>query len=231
MMKGALPFSGFTPQTIQFLNDLKENNFRQWFEDHRELYEIELLQPFRALANTLTPAMHAIDSLFEFRPHKMISRIYRDTRFSKNKDPYKTCLWLNFQRSKTQWQNFPGFFMELNTETCFYGMGMYEPQRKIIEAFRERIETEPNGFEKMVKKSVEKAGFVVDGEMYKRPLKNNVSNYLQPWVQRKSVYVMKTISVENPIIYSEKLVQQLAEDFMALKELYDFMVGATMDAE
>ena len=231
MMKGALPFSGFTPQTIQFLNDLKANNFRQWFEDHRELYEIELLQPFRALANTLTPPMHAIDSLFEFRPHKMISRIYRDTRFSKNKDPYKTCLWLNFQRSKTQWQNFPGFFMELNTETCFYGMGMYEPQRKIIEAFRERIETEPNSFEKMVKKSVDKTGFVVDGEMYKRPLKNSVSDYLQPWMQRKSVYVMKTISVENPIIYSEKLAQQLADDFTALKELYDFMVGATMDAE
>ena len=37
-----LPFSGFTPETIQFLTDLKENNFRQWFEDHRELYEIEL---------------------------------------------------------------------------------------------------------------------------------------------------------------------------------------------
>ena len=83
----------------------------------------------------------------------------------------------------------------------------------------------------MVKKSVDKTGFVVDGEMYKRPLKNSVSDYLQPWMQRKSVYVMKTISVENPIIYSEKLAQQLADDFTALKELYDFMVGATMDAE
>ena len=91
-MKVARPFSGFTPETIQFLVDLKENNFRQWFEDHRELYEIELLQPFRALVNTLSPAMHNIDSLFEFRTHKVLSRIYRDIRFSKNKDPYNTCL-------------------------------------------------------------------------------------------------------------------------------------------
>ncbi|MEA4995529.1 MAG: DUF2461 family protein, partial [Petrimonas sp.] len=59
-MKTVPSFSGFTPETIQFLVDLKENNFRQWFEDHRELYEIELLQPFRALVNTLSPAMHNI---------------------------------------------------------------------------------------------------------------------------------------------------------------------------
>lgn len=229
-MQRIIPFSGFTPQTIQFLRELKVNNFREWFEDHREVYDIELIQPFKALVATLSPVMYNIDALFEMRPHKVLSRIYRDIRFSKNKEPYKTCLWMSFQRSKTQWQNFPGFFMELNTERVFYGMGMYQPQRKIIDTFREHVEMEPDSFEKMVQQSVDKNGFSLEGEKYKRPLKNTLSDDLQPWMQRKSVYVMKEIAINNPIIYSDKLAKQLAHDFTVLAQLYQFMVEATEEA-
>lgn len=231
MMKGALPFSGFTPQTIQFLNDLKENNFRQWFEDHRELYEIELLQPFRALANTLTPPMHAIDSLFEFRPHKMISRIYRDTRFSKNKDPYKTCLWLNFQRVGTSWENFPGYFMELSAEHCLLGMGLFAPKRNVMDAFRERIETEPDAFRDLAERTVTARGYAVDGETYKRPIPNTLPDFFQPWMHRKAVYVIKTLPLSDERIYSDALAGLIADDFTHLAELYRLMVEVKEETE
>ncbi len=223
-MKSVPPFSGFTPDTIQFLVDLKENNFRQWFEDHRELYEIELLQPFRALVNTLSPVMYAIDPLFELRPHKVLSRIDRDIRFSRNKDPYNTCLWMSFQRMGTSWENFPGYFMELNTEQVLLGMGLYAPKRKVMDAFRERVETEPGAFREMVEEKVIGRGFSVEGECYKKPINNSLPDFFQPWMNRKAVYVMKKLPVSDKRIYTQELASLLADDFTHLADLYRLMV-------
>ena len=225
-----LPFSGFTPETIQFLTDLKENNFRQWFEDHRELYEIELLQPFRALVNTLSPVMHNIDPLFEIRPHKVLSRIYRDIRFSKNKEPYHTCLWMSFQRMSTSWENFPGYFMELNAEHIMLGMGLYAPKRKVMDIFREKIETEPDAFRKMVRKNITGHGFSVAGQTYKKPIANTLPDFFQPWMNRKTVYVMKNLPVSDERIYSDALARLLADDFTHLADLYRLMVEAREEA-
>lgn len=218
-------FAGFTPDTVRFLQELKENNYKEWFEAHREMYDIELLQPFKALIGALSPAMYNIDPQFELRPNKVLSRIYRDIRFSKNKDPYKTCLWMNFQRSTTNWQFFPGFFMELNADDYFYGMGLYAPKRSVMDNFRDLIESEPDSFRKMVKKTVLDRGFSVEGEEYKRPLANDLPEVLQTWVQRKSVYVFKRLP-HNDALFSQQLLQQLADDYTALKELYLIMAEA-----
>ncbi len=230
-MKQHQPFFGFTPETIRFLNDLKENNFREWFEDHREIYEIELLQPFRALVTTLSPAMHNIDPAFEFRPHKVLSRIYRDIRFSKNKDPYKTCLWLNFQRIGTSWRDFLGYFIELSTEHCLLGMGLFEPKRKVMDAFRERIEMEPDSFRQLVQSAVMERGFTVEGETYKRPIHNNLPEFFQPWMNRKSVYVIKKLPLSDERIYSDALARLIADDFTHLSEMYQLMVEVKEETE
>lgn len=231
MMKTVLPFSGFTPETIRFLKDLEQNNYRQWFEDHRELYEIELLQPFRALVNTLAPAMYNIDSMFELRPHKVLSRIYRDIRFSKNKDPYNTCMWMSFQRAGTSWENFPGYFMELNTQQCMLGMGLYAPKRKVMDAFRDRIETEPDTFREMVQKSVIEQGYSIEGESYKKPIPNALPDFFQPWMNRKKIYVMKTFPVSDKKVYSDALAHLMADDFTRLADLYRLMVEVREEAE
>ncbi|MDR1517361.1 MAG: DUF2461 domain-containing protein [Dysgonamonadaceae bacterium] len=218
-------FAGFTPDTLRFLKDLKENNYKEWFEAHRELYEIELLQPFKALVGALSPVMHNIDTQFELRPSKVLSRIYRDIRFSKNKDPYKTSLWISFQRSATHWEFFPGFFMELNAENYLYGMGLYLPKRNVMDNFRDLVEAEPETFAKMVQKDVLKRGFSIEGEEYKRPIPNNLPENLQTWARRKSIYVLKTLP-HNETLFSPALLQQLADEFTALKDLYLMMVEA-----
>lgn len=90
-------FKGFTPETFRFFNDLKENNYKEWFDEHKYIYEKEVLNPLKALVTTLSPVMYNIDPSFELRPHRCLSRIYRDIRFSKNKDPYKDFMWMAFQ--------------------------------------------------------------------------------------------------------------------------------------
>lgn len=217
-------FTGFSPATIQFLRDLEENNYKPWFEANRHIYESELINPFKALITELTPVMYAIDPRFEFRPHRVLSRIYRDTRFSKDKTPYKTCLWITFQRPVQDWENYPGFYMELSAEQYSYGMGLYAAKKDIMDDFRYKVETERDHFKSITKNLTGKRKFKVEGELYKRPMENSLDEYFQPWIQRKSVYLMKICPIGNEI-FSEKFLSILADEYTSMKELYNFFLN------
>ncbi|NDW17986.1 DUF2461 domain-containing protein [Dysgonomonas sp. 216] len=217
-----IEFKGFTPNTFQFLRDLGENNYKEWFEANRSVYETELLHPFKALVLALTPVMYSIDSNFEFRPHRVLSRIYRDTRFSKNKEPYKTCLWITFQQPVSDWKDYPGFYMELSPEGYRYGMGLFMPKKKIMDSFRERIEFDAGEFSQNTKHIVTGLGFGIGGDLYKKPMQNNLDEYFQPWVQRKNVYVQKSFPIGEEL-FSCKIAENMESDFKALEWLYNFM--------
>lgn len=216
-----MAFNGFTPATIQFFKDLQHNNYKEWFEEHRSVYDNELVKPFKELIATLTPTMYNIDPQFELRPHRVLSRIYRDVRFSKNKDPYKTCLWMSFQVPTPDWVNIPGFFMELNAETYFYGMGLFAPKKKTMDALRDSIAYDAKEFQAETQKILDR-GFVIYGDEYKRPIPNELSEYFQPWVQRKNLYVGKNIPI-NEDVFSPKFSEIIREDYESLVWLYEFL--------
>ncbi|HBX46568.1 DUF2461 domain-containing protein [Limibacterium fermenti] len=224
-MKKNIPFTGFRAETFRFLRDLEENNYKEWFEAHRTVYETQLLEPFRALISAVSPAMTTIDPAFEMRPHKVLSRIYRDTRFSKDKRPYRTHLWMTFQRSTTHWESFPGYYMSLDTERCEWGMGLFSPVRKIMDQFREAVTQEKESF-KEIALEVFEAGYETQGEKYVRPIANDLSDFYQPWLQGKSIYVNKSFPLTDERIYSDALAHSMIEDFSRLAGLYHFMIEA-----
>lgn len=80
-------FTGFTQAGLTFLQELRQNNDKEWFEEHRDIYQQHLLEPMRKLVEDLSQDMVVIDDLFEVRPAigKTISRMHRDTRFSKDR--------------------------------------------------------------------------------------------------------------------------------------------------
>lgn len=216
-----MAFTGFTPATIQFLKDLTNNNYKEWFEEHRSVYESELLNPFKELIASLTPSMYNIDSQFELRPHRVLSRIYRDVRFSKNKDPYKTCLWMTFQSPTPDWVNIPGFFMELNADTYFYGMGLFAPKKKTMDNLRDNIAYDAKEFQVQTQLILDRK-FEVLGDEYKRIIPNELSEYFQPWIQRKNLYVGKSKAITDDV-FSAKFADIIREDFESLVWLYQFM--------
>lgn len=222
-------FNGFTPQTFQFFRDLKENNYKEWFDEHKHIYETELMIPLKSLVVALSPSMYNVDPEFELRPHRAISRIYRDTRFSKNKDPYKSFMWLTFQIpvSNDVWKDYPGYFIELNGSTYTVGMGLFMPKKKVMDAFREELSYDLETFRKETEKAVFGRGFSIGGEEYKRPIKNDLPEYYQPWIQRKGIWVEKTKPIGEEL-YASSFADQIREDFEALKWLYDFMKEVTL---
>ena len=93
-------FEGFSNETIGFLKNLKENNNKLWFEENKEKYIHHLLTPMKYLVMDLSSFILSIDPLLEVTPSSgyTISKIYRDTRFSKDKSPYKIRMWITFKR-------------------------------------------------------------------------------------------------------------------------------------
>ena len=216
-------FKGFTRETFRFLADLGENNFKPWFDEHKDIYDQELLQPLKSLVVAMTPAMYGIDPRIDFRPARVLSRIYRDIRFSYDKTPYKTHMWITYQRMVPEWQNFPAFFMEISSEGYQYGMGLYGAKKKVMDEVREYIGYDPEHFRAISEDLLTKHRYILDGERYKRPLKNDLPEYFQPWMQRKSLYVYKKKPIGGEL-FDPGFASLLASELALTKALYDFFV-------
>ena len=119
--------SGFTPELLKFLSELRGNNSREWFQAHRQEYEQHLLEPAREFVITMGGRLHtlAADIHAEPRIHGSIFAINRDTRFSADKTPYKTHLDLWFWQGDGPSRGCPGYFFRLTPESLLLGAGMH----------------------------------------------------------------------------------------------------------
>ncbi len=217
-------FRGFSPQTFEFLQGLKANNTKAWFEAHRREYEEFLLHPFENLVRDLAPYVIELDAAFEILPlKKVISRIYRDIRFSKDKSPYRPNMWLSFKRPTKDWKADPVYFFEVMPDMYRYGLGFYSPSKGTMNALRQRIDEEPDDVQKFNILFAPNSRFELQGAQYKRPLKSPspIPPELVTWYQRKEIYVICSRPVE-PILFQSDLVEEIRKAFTFLKPLYYF---------
>ncbi|MDR0832828.1 MAG: DUF2461 domain-containing protein [Candidatus Symbiothrix sp.] len=221
------PFTGFSPKTFKFFKDLKKNNEKPWFDAHKPIYETEVLEPLKQLALSLSPFFYGIDPEMNLNPAKMVSRIYRDIRFSNDKTPYKEHMWISFQRllpkdEDSAWASFPGFYLEIGPKGMEYGMGMFNASPTMMANFREWVQFEPSHFKEITQDLIDPNGYNLGGEVYKRLIVNQLDTYFQPWIQRKGLWLHKQLPV-NSVFYSNELVVFLEAQFNLLKPLYEFM--------
>ena len=94
-------FSGFSEETLRFLFENKFRNSKEWYEAHRDLYKKYVYNPFVELINEVAPVMKEIDEQIITVPSKLISRVRRDTRFTKDKSLYRDNAWFVFLRDKS----------------------------------------------------------------------------------------------------------------------------------
>ncbi len=93
------------------------------------------------LAASLAGPLAVIDPDLVVEPRRVVSRIYRDTRFARNKSPYKTTIWLTYKRPITDWQDAPAFFFEIAADSYRFGMGFYRASKWTMDRLRAEIET------------------------------------------------------------------------------------------
>ncbi len=132
----------FTKQTFTFLSALSENNEREWFEAHQQEYEDCVRSPALDFISDMSDEMSAISRHFLAQPKKVggsLMRIYRDTRFSKDKTPYKTNIGIQFRHEVGKDIHAPGYYLHIEPGGCFIGIGLWHPDADALFKIRETI--------------------------------------------------------------------------------------------
>lgn len=178
----APPFAGFDRRFFAFLKALKAHNTREWFAAHKTQYQAEVEGPALAFVAAFAPALKAISPRFVADPRRSggsMFRIYRDTRFSHDKTPYKTHVSLHFWHDGAGLESPPAFYLHLEPGELFAGGGCWRPDPQTLRTIRLRINAAPAERRRVVATGLEiegaslsrvPAGFAAD-HLFARDLK------------------------------------------------------------
>lgn len=223
MQKSGAAFTGFFPETLEFLKGIRANNQKAWFEAHKSDYENYVVAPLKALSFTLTDAMEAIDPQFAFGP-RSVSRIYRDARFSADKSPYKSSMWVSFKRPSKEWTTAPAYYFEITPDDYRYGMGFYSATPDVMRRFRETIDESPEKFKKVVAFFNKKGSYELGGDFYKKIFDASKKPEVNQWYQRKSFYLARN-KTPDKTLFSPNLAEEMTDAFMEMAPLYHYLMN------
>ncbi len=173
-MKGIPTFNGFPKEGLQFLADLAENNNRDWFQKQKQVYVTYLLEPAQAFVVTLGELLRELSPyiIYDTRTNGSgsLMRIYRDTRFSKDKTPYKTNVSMAFWEGAGKKTENPGYFIRIEPAGARVFVGRHSFAKPELAAYRDAVVDETLGAElKSALAAVRGAGnYQTGGEHYKR---------------------------------------------------------------
>ncbi|WP_409158625.1 DUF2461 domain-containing protein [Pectobacterium sp. B2J-2] len=220
----ATQFTGFSQAGLTFLQQVRQYNDKAWFDEHRAVYDEQLVAPFRMLVDELSLTMLQIDDHFETRPAigKTLSRIHRDTRFSHDKSRYRSHMWLTFKRTRKDWTDAPVYFFEITPDTWRYGLGYYSATRNTMDLFRQTLRGNPSQFLEVA--NCLGSTFALEGESYKRPLIKDQEPELADWYNRKSFAAICTRQ-DMDALFSGDLVTVLSQGFTQLEPLYHYLMN------
>ncbi|MEW8026364.1 MAG: DUF2461 domain-containing protein [Candidatus Thiodiazotropha sp.] len=165
-------FQGFPPQTLTFLEALAQNNNREWFADNKQQYESAVREPALAFIEEMAPKLNGISNQFRAIAKKTggsLMRVYRDTRFSKDKTPYKTNIGIQFRHSLGKDVHAPGFYLHIEPGNCFLGAGIWHPDSKTLSKIRNFITDNPAAWRAALREKPFRKHFQLVGDSLIRP--------------------------------------------------------------
>ena len=161
----------FNQAFFQFLENLKENNRRDWFQANKQRYEDEVRHPAQQFISDFGPELHKISPHFLADPRTSggsMFRIYRDTRFAKDKSPYKTHVGIQFRHKQGKDVHAPGFYLHLEPGGCFAGVGIWHPDSEALAGIRAAIDKQPRRWRQISNSKSFSETFELAGDSLKR---------------------------------------------------------------
>jgi uncharacterized protein (TIGR02453 family) len=163
----------FDPELFEFLRELKDHNDRDWFNANKARYEAQVQEPALAFIEDFGFRLESISRHFRADPRKTggsLFRIYRDTRFSKDKTPYKTNTGMHFRHNSSKDAYAPGFYLHLAPGQVFGGGGIWHPDTKTATKIRQAIVDKPERWRAATRRPpfTDRVSIGGDGSMLKR---------------------------------------------------------------
>ena len=162
----------FTPATFKFLSQLTTNNERDWFNANKARYLNDVQEPALQFIADFAPKLAGVSEHFVADPRSQggsLFRIYRDTRFSKDKTPYKTHIAMRFGHEAGFGVHAPGFYLHIEPGASYAGVGLWRPETALARTIREAIVADPAAWRKAAHGKSFTNRFTPDGESLIRP--------------------------------------------------------------
>lgn len=221
-------FGGFTAETLGFLGELSDNNNREWFNANKSRYEELVLDRALYFIQALQ------DPLADIAPHFVaqatrvggsLMRVYRDTRFSKVKIPYKTNIGIQFRHERAKDVHSPGFYVHIEPQQVFLGVGMWRPESEPLRGIRNRIAAHPAEWKRIVGDAKFKRQYSLGGDVLTRPPRGfDQGLECIEDIKRKSFIAVKYLDVEACI--GPKFQGKVATAFKAGAPYMQFLCKA-----
>jgi uncharacterized protein (TIGR02453 family) len=190
-------YERFYPQTIAFLEELSANNRRDWFQENKHRYEEHVLDVALRFIQSMQSPLARIAPSFEAVPTRVggsLMRVYRDTRFAKDKTPYKTNIGIQFRHEQAKDVHSPGYYLHIEPSRVFIGAGVWRPGPDALRAIRERIAERPADWRLTISDARFRRRFELGGESLKRPPRGFDPNHAHVEdIRRKSFIAIREL--------------------------------------
>ena len=219
-------FTGFSDDTIRFLLDLKFHNNTEYFHANHERYVETVRNPFYEFIDELAPDMLKIDQRMEVRPCKCLSRIHRDTRFTRDKSPYRDHHWLLFRQAAEPREQSVNYFFEFGPDRLNWGMGVWGENRELFDLFRRKMNSNPDGIMALIDDmNLGERHLVLSGSVYRRmEIPPGIPDRLRMWYNVREMYICK-YEADYRSAFTGRILKDVKSDFLAMAPMYRLLRG------
>lgn len=219
----ALQFAGFPEEAPKFLRSLKRNNRREWFQPRKHLYDQHLKSPMLELISALNAGLSRFAPDYVTDPAKAIFRIYRDTRFSPDKTPYKTHIAASFSRRGPERLKTGGFYFSIAPDQIEVAGGIYHPEPDTTLLIRTHIAETHAELRRILasKKTRMLLGQLQGDELTRAPKGFDPAHPAIGWIKMKD-WILDT-TLDGSLATSSRLYGELLDRFRAMAPLIDYL--------
>ncbi|VAW74051.1 hypothetical protein MNBD_GAMMA12-2732 [hydrothermal vent metagenome] len=219
-------FAGLSNQFFRFLTDLQKNNNREWFTENKERYQKQIVTPMLEFMRLIQPKIAKISPhiIVKVKAHNgSLFRIYRDTRFSNDKTPYKTHVACHFRHELGRNAHAPGLYVHFAPDEIRFGGGIWKPDSLALGKLRDSIVDNANAWKSVKnRKAFKELTTGIQGDsLIRTPRGYSTDHQHIEDLKRKSFFAMHQSTMK--VAKSADLLSEVEKSFKAISPLLDFI--------
>jgi uncharacterized protein (TIGR02453 family) len=223
-----MEFERFHPTLLEFLEQLAANNDRPWFQENKGRYERDVLEPSTAFIRAFQPRLKRLSPYFVASDRRVggsLMRVYRDTRFSRHAQPYKTNVGIQFRHEVGRDVHAPGFYVHIAPDECFLALGVWRPDSVSLRKIRQAIVEWPDRWRRARRDGKFRERFSLDGGSLERPPRGFPSDH--PWIEDlKRTDFIGLEELEERDVLHKGFLDHVAASFAAGRSFMRFLCDA-----
>lgn len=214
-------FNGFTQKTIKYFTEIRSNNNKLFFSEHRDEYVLHVKYPLIELYDQLIGPLMAFDDQIDYRLSKCISSPYTDARFCRS-NPIKEYMYLRFKLLRHRKTDIPGFYFDASADLIRFGVKLYNTTSNGMQKIRDYFEKNQKSSKGTLVKIEDQTTFIVEGKSFKKDHYPAFNEPLKKWLNFRDINVFYTLK-DYDLFLSPGLAKLINATFTSLQPLYNIM--------